>query len=103
MVPPVGSFWSCHACGAMFDVFDPAAGATAPASESVAVLFFTFGSRVPAERAAFSRTIATTVSALVTIPAAGTIWLLVRYRQKRREFAAAWQRFHEDRDEGAGA
>jgi uncharacterized membrane protein YqjE len=67
---------------------------------AVAVLFFTFGSRVATEEAAFSRALATTASALATIPATGTLWLLARYRKRRVEFAAAWQRFHNDRDQG---
>src|SRR5215471_3451403 len=33
--PTIGPFWTCGACRAMFDVFDPAAGATPPPSETV--------------------------------------------------------------------
>jgi Zn-dependent protease len=194
--PPIGSFWSCGACRAMFDVFDPGAGATPPPSQTEvttlnlsttdvprsaadlalgqcpmchtqsavmkcpqcnsvtsladwsapaaggspmadmpdvtrlrqprvpsvaglvggvslaivclmmigsAVLFLTFGSRGGIEKAAFWRGAATTVSALATVPAAATIWLFVRYRQRRDEFAVAWQRFHGERGQGAGA
>jgi hypothetical protein len=68
-----------------------------------AVLFLTFGSRGGIEKAAFWRGAATTVSALATVPAAATIWLFVRYRQRRDEFAVAWQRFHGERGQGAGA
>jgi Zn-dependent protease len=193
--PPIGPFWTCGACSATFDVFDPRAGATPASSEDAvttlslssaavlpsaadlppgqcpmchtqslvikcvdcnshtsladwsvspvghespmdripdvtrlrqprvpsvaglvggvclailslmligaAVLFFTFGSRVSAtERAPFWRGAARAVSAFATIPAAGTVWLLAGYRRKRSEFAAAWQRFHNERDQG---
>ena len=168
--PPIGSFWTCDGCGALFDMYDPGAGATPPPSQNVvttlslsadavfraaagvapgqcpmchtpsavmkcpqcnsvtspadwsaapvgdpslmsgmpgvtrlrpprvpsvaglvggvclaivsltmiavAVLFFTFGSRVATEEAAFSRAVATTASALATIPATGTICFL---------------------------
>jgi Zn-dependent protease len=194
--PPIGSFWTCGACRAMFDVFDPGAGATPPPSEAAvttlslsasevlrptadlapgqcpmcriqsgvmkcpqcntatsladwsaplvgdrtplgdipddtrlrqprvpsvaglvggvsfaivslmmigaAVLFFTFGLRAATEKAAFWRGAAATASALAMVPAAVTIWLFVRYRQRRSEFAAAWQRFHDERNQGAG-
>jgi len=195
--PPIGSFWTCHACGAMFDVFDPGAGAAVPPSETTvtrlslsveavsqpatgvtpgqcpvcqtqpgvmkclqcnsvtsladwsaaplggappmgdlasttrlrrprapsvaalvvgaclaiatlmmlgaAVLFFTFDSRLAPEKAAFSRTVGIAVSALATIPAAGTIWFLAQYGRTRSAFTGALQRFQADREQGAGA
>ena len=32
--PPIGQFWACTGCRAMFDVFDPSAGAATPPSDT---------------------------------------------------------------------
>jgi hypothetical protein len=195
--PPIGQFWSCTACGAMFDVFDPSAGVAAPLSDTTttlrlsanpasspraaeleigqcpachtdsagmkcvqcnaltsvlewsaagiaegtpmtslpsvtrfrrprapsvaalvgavsfaivtlwiiagAVFTFTIASRSAAGPTAFSRYLITAMSAVAALPAAGAMWLFVRYRRAHNTFANAMQRFHDDREQGVGA
>jgi len=48
------------------------------------------------------RHLATAIFAVAVLPAAGTIWLFVRYRRTRSAFAIALQRFHDDRERGVG-
>jgi len=44
--PPIGAFWGCSACGAAFDVFDPAAGAVLP-QETTTLNLSAHADRVP--------------------------------------------------------
>jgi hypothetical protein len=43
------------------------------------------------------------MSAVAAVPAAGAMWLFVRYRRAHNAFANAMQRFHDDREQGVGA
>lgn len=67
-----------------------------------AIFLFTMSSRVATVQATFPRHLATAIFAVAVLPAAGTIWLFVRYRRTRSAFAIALQRFHDDRERGVG-
>ena len=64
---------------------------------------YTIASRSAAGPTAFSRYLISAMSAVAAVPAAGAMWLFVRYRRAHNAFANAMQRFHDDREQGVGA